>query len=82
MNYEDKDSSSITILNQCNEETLNLCQDDWKKIALIKSHPPSFDQGKNTQGYKVIVDLELRMRNFQTRSLVLMWDKRKGKPNM
>jgi hypothetical protein len=82
MKYEDKDPGSLTILNQGNEGTLHLCEDDWKRISLIKSHPPTLDQGKNTQNDKGIVDLKVRIEYFQIGSLVLMWDKRKGKPNM
>jgi hypothetical protein len=46
MKYEDKDLGSLTILNQGNEANLHLCEDGWKNIALIKSHPPTLDQEK------------------------------------
>jgi hypothetical protein len=39
-------------LNQGNEGTLPLCEDDQKNVALIKSHPPTLDKGENTQDDK------------------------------
>jgi len=38
MRYEDKDLSSLIILNQGSEGNLHLCEDDWKNIALIEFH--------------------------------------------
>jgi hypothetical protein len=83
MKYEDRDPGSITILNiQSNEGALHLCEDVWKSIAMIKSHLPTLYQEKKTQDGKGMIDLEPRVEYFQRGTLVLMWDKRRGKPNM
>jgi hypothetical protein len=44
MKYEDKDPGSITILNQGNKGNLHFCEDNQKKIALNKPHPPTLKQ--------------------------------------
>jgi hypothetical protein len=79
MKYEDKDPGSLTILNQGNEGTLHLCEDDWKNIALIKSHPPTLDQGKDTQEDKGMVDLKVRKERFSTRKTSTYVGQEKGK---
>jgi hypothetical protein len=73
MKYEDKDPGSLTILNQGNKGNLHLCEDDRKNISLIKSHPPTLDQGEDTQEDKRMVDLKVRKEYFQQGRLVLMW---------
>jgi hypothetical protein len=65
MRYENKYPRSITILNQGNEGALHLCDDDQKRIALIKSHPLDLDQGRNSQDYKGMVDFKVRTKYIQ-----------------
>jgi hypothetical protein len=82
MKYKDKDLESIRILNPGNEGTLTLCEYDQRNISFIKYHPATLDKGKNTQNDKGINDPKVRMEYFHTGRLVLMWDKRKGEPNI
>jgi hypothetical protein len=80
--YKDNEMGSITILNHGNEEKLHLHEDDRKNITLIKSHPPTLDQKKDTEERKGTIDSKIREEDFQQGRLVLMWDTKKGKPNM
>jgi hypothetical protein len=80
--YKDKDLGSIAILKPTNEKKLHLPGDDQKKIALIKSHPPSLEQRKETHDGEEEVYSKVSKEYFQLGRLVYMWDKRKGKPNV
>jgi hypothetical protein len=80
--YKDKYLGSITILKPGNERKLHLSEDDQKNIALMRSHPPTLEQRKDTQEGEGMVDSKVREEDFQQGRLVLMWDKKKGKPNM
>jgi hypothetical protein len=74
--------SFATILNQGIEEKLHLHENDRMNIAFIKSHLPTLDQKNNTQEDKIMFESKVREEHFQQGILLLMWDKKKGKPNM
>jgi hypothetical protein len=80
--YKDKYLDSITVLKLSNQKKLHLYEDDQKNISLIKSHPPTLEQGKDTQDGEEVVDSKVREGYLQLGRLVSMWDKRKGKPNL
>jgi hypothetical protein len=76
--YKDKDLGPITILKRESETKLH--EYDQRNIAIIRSHSPTLEQGRDAQEGKEVIDS--KEEDFQLGKLVLMWDKSKGKPNL